>query len=176
MDAKTVCLGLLSFGEASGYDLKKHVETSGDYFFAAGFGSIYPALSSLMSQGLIERAGKATAGRRDRKAYRITPAGRSELARTLNVLEPRHSLRSDLFALLYLAHLVSPERITQVVDERLAAMKAELSREHDSSLPLEHPSPASARFVAGLRAALLETTVRYFQEHRKQLESGRNAS
>ena len=50
MDVKTVCLGMLSDGEASGYDLKKQFESSFGHFFAAGFGSIYPALSSLADE------------------------------------------------------------------------------------------------------------------------------
>ena len=45
VDVKTVCLGMLTDGEASGYDLKKHFESSFGHFFAAGYGSIYPALA-----------------------------------------------------------------------------------------------------------------------------------
>ena len=110
MDAKTLCLGLLSFGNASGYDLKKHVESAGDHFFASGFGSIYPALAALSAKGLIERINVTSGGRRDRKVYRITSTGRSELARRLAMAEPRHTLRSELFALLYFSHLLSAER------------------------------------------------------------------
>lgn len=170
MDAKTLCLGLLSFGEATGYDLKKHAESAGDHFFATGFGSIYPALSSLMKQGLIEPIAKSAGGRQDRKIYRITAAGRSELIRMLSMDEPRHLLRSDLFALLYFSHLVTPERITQVIDERLAVMASELAGTRTPDLPLKHPNPESARFVAGLKTALFETTIKYFQENRTLLE------
>ena len=166
MDAKTLCLGLLSFGNASGYDLKKHVESAGDHFFASGFGSIYPALSSLMKQGLIEPIGKSIRGRQDRKVYRITATGRSELIRMLSVIEPRHLLRSDLFALLYFAHLVTPERITQVIDDRLAAMGAANAATIDPATPLKHPNPTNAQFVAGLKTALFDTTIKYFRENR----------
>jgi PadR family transcriptional regulator AphA len=166
MDAKTLCLGLLSFGNASGYDLKKHVESAGDHFFASGFGSIYPALSSLMKQGLIEPIGKSIRGRQDRKVYRITATGRSELIRMLSVIEPRHLLRSDLFALLYFAHLVTPERITQVIDDRLTAMGAANAATIDPATPLKHPNPTNAQFVAGLKTALFDTTIKYFRENR----------
>ena len=170
MDAKTLCLGLLSFGEASGYDLKKHAESSGDHFFATGFGSIYPALSSLMKHGLIEPTAKSTGGRQDRKIYRITSAGRSELIRMLSMDEPRHLLRSDLFALLYFSHLVTPGRITQVIDERLAVMASDLAGTQNPNTPLKHPNPASAQFVAGLKSALFDTTIKYFRENRALLE------
>ena len=52
MDVKTVCLGMLTDGPASGYDLKKQFESSFGHFFAAGYGSIYPALSSLAANGI----------------------------------------------------------------------------------------------------------------------------
>ena len=56
MDVKTVCLGMLTDGTASGYDLKKEFESTFAHFFAAGYGSIYPAVWSfqlaLRSRGL----------------------------------------------------------------------------------------------------------------------------
>ena len=62
MDAKTICLGLLSFEEASGYDLKKHCESTVDYFFPTGFGSIYPALAALAEQALVTCTTDSTEG------------------------------------------------------------------------------------------------------------------
>ena len=54
MDVKTVCLGILTNGESSGYDMKKCFESSFGHFFAAGYGSIYPALASMAEDGLVE--------------------------------------------------------------------------------------------------------------------------
>ena len=51
MDVKTLCLGLLTAGEACGYDLKKTFESSFKHFFPAGYGSIYPALADLAEAG-----------------------------------------------------------------------------------------------------------------------------
>jgi DNA-binding PadR family transcriptional regulator len=53
MDVKTVCLGMLTDGDASGYDLKKEFESSFGHFFAAGYGSIYPALGALARDGMV---------------------------------------------------------------------------------------------------------------------------
>jgi hypothetical protein len=88
----------------------------------------------------------------------------------LSMDEPRHLLRSDLFALLYFSHLVTPERITQVIDERLAVMASELAGTQNPNTPLKHPNPASAQFVAGLKSALFDTTIKYFRENRALLE------
>ena len=67
---------MLTDGEASGYDLKKEFESSFSHFFAAGYGSIYPALSSLADQGLVDCEEIPQDGKPDRKLYQITVAGR----------------------------------------------------------------------------------------------------
>jgi len=54
MDVKTLCLGVLSRGTASGYEIKKQCEEGPfAHFYAAGFGSIYPALNALLNNRLI---------------------------------------------------------------------------------------------------------------------------
>lgn len=175
MDAKSVCLGLLSLREATGYDLRKHVEASGDHFFAMGFGSIYPALATLERQGLIERVDKSNDGGRPRKLYRITLSGRAELKRTLSSVEPSSTLRSELFAFLYFAHLAPPQRVTQILDDRLSQMEATLKslRETNAS---GASAPSNAKFVNGLTVVMLEAAARYLRENRKSLESSRAAS
>jgi len=49
MDVKTLCLGVLSLGDASGYEIRKMFEEGPfAHFHHASFGSIYPALSPLL--------------------------------------------------------------------------------------------------------------------------------
>lgn len=176
MDAKTVCLGLLTFGEASGYDLKKHFEATIDHFFATGFGSIYPALASLAEDGLIESIDASSEGRPGRKAYRITPAGESALKARLATSDPSHKVRSELLALLYFAHLVPAARISEIIDARIASMEAGLRELRGSGCPGEHKWPGSVRFVNGFGAALLQAAVQYMKENRHLLEERRGSS
>jgi PadR family transcriptional regulator, regulatory protein AphA len=171
MDVKTVCLGLLSFGEATGYDLKKHFEASFDHFFSTGFGSIYPALSALAAEGLAECTSVPQDGRPDRKIYRITPAGEAALRTTLATCEPGHKLRSELLALLYFSNLVPPERVKSLLDSRLAQMQQSLSRMRHTGCPGEPEWPNSVRFVQGFGVALLEAATRYMTTNRHLLES-----
>ncbi|MEE8545632.1 MAG: PadR family transcriptional regulator, partial [Alphaproteobacteria bacterium] len=51
MDVRTLCLGVLSEGGASGYEIKKKLEQTYRHFFQASFGSIYPALSRMTEDG-----------------------------------------------------------------------------------------------------------------------------
>ena len=48
-------LGLLK--KCSGYDLKKHMESSTQYFWKETFSSIYPVLEDLENQKLIVKVG-----------------------------------------------------------------------------------------------------------------------
>jgi DNA-binding PadR family transcriptional regulator len=173
MDVKTVCLGLLRFGEASGYDIKKHFEASFDHFFPSGYGSIYPALAALAEQGLAECRSIAQRGRPDRKVYRITAEGEAELRRTLASCEPGHRLRSELLALFYFADLVPAGRVGALLDGRIAEMQQTLARMQHTGCPGEPEWPPSVRFVQGFGIALLEATIDYMQRNRHLLEAPR---
>ncbi len=56
MNVKTMCLGVLSIGEATGYEIKKQLEGPFHHFYQASFGAIYPALSALLADGLVSVA------------------------------------------------------------------------------------------------------------------------
>ncbi|MCU0758470.1 MAG: PadR family transcriptional regulator [Steroidobacteraceae bacterium] len=169
MDVKTVCLGLLTFGEASGYDIKKHLEAGFEHFFSTGFGSIYPALAALAEEGFATVIAANPGGRPERKVYRITAAGEKALRHALSTCEPAHKLRSELLALLYFAHLVPPERIGAVLDAQLAQMRDALARMKRTGCPGEHEWPGSVRFVQGFGIALHEAAVRYMAANRQLL-------
>ena len=170
MDSKTVCLGLLSFGDATGYDLKKHCESTVDHFYPTGFGSIYPALASLAEHGLVTCTTDNTEGRPDRKIYRITPAGIASLRKSLADCEPTHKVRSEFLAVLYFAHLLPPGRVGALLDERISGMQQGLQRLRTSACPAEHQWPNSVRFVQGFGAALLEAAIDYTRRNRQLLE------
>ena len=73
MDVKTLCLGMLSRGSATGYEIKKQCEEGPfAYFYAAVFGSIYPALNALPKDGhnSVEEIGQN--GKPSKKVYSIS--------------------------------------------------------------------------------------------------------
>ena len=93
MDVKTVCLGMLTEGPASGYDLKKEFESTFSHFFSAGYGSIYPALSWLADQDYVRCEEVPQDGKPDRKVYEITEAGHEFLLEALRNPCPCHKIR-----------------------------------------------------------------------------------
>ena len=65
MDVRTLCLGVLSLGDASGYEIKKRLESTFNHFYDASFGSIYPALNQLQKEGLVRCEPEAQTNRQD---------------------------------------------------------------------------------------------------------------
>ena len=52
MNVRTLCLGVLSAGEASGYEIKKEIEEGlFSHFIEASYGSIYPPSPSSRARG-----------------------------------------------------------------------------------------------------------------------------
>lgn len=166
MDVKTVCLGMLSDGEASGYDLKKEFESSFGHFFAAGYGSIYPALSSLADDGLVNCEQIPQDGKPDRKVYSITARGREQLLKALEDPAPSHRVRSEFLATMCFSHLMTREQIETVLDSRVAETLEyiELFRELEKSCVQDmHPGE---KFVLGFGKAVANAVLEYVESHR----------
>ena len=74
MNVRTLCLGILSLHEATGYEIRKMVEEGTfSHFIDASYGSIYPALAQLLKEGLVSvRTETAETVRPPRKVYTIT--------------------------------------------------------------------------------------------------------
>ena len=171
MDVKTVCLGMLTQGDASGYDLKKYFESSFGHFFAAGYGSIYPALAALADQGLVNCEEVPQDGKPDRKVYSITDRGREELAAALVDPNPSHKVRSEFLAMMFFAHLLDENHINMVLDNRIQ----ECNRLLESIRSFEAQAggcdclPSGARFVAGFGKAIASACKDYIEGHRAVL-------
>lgn len=120
MDVRTLCLGVLSLEDASGYEIKQTLEDVFGSFYNASFGSIYPALSRLVEdeEAVVLAAGDARFP--DRKRYRITETGRSRLSLALSKARGRDTLRSEFLVAMFFAHLLPVAELRRLTDEKLA--------------------------------------------------------
>jgi DNA-binding PadR family transcriptional regulator len=169
MDVKTVCLGMLTDGEASGYDLKKYFECSFGHFFPAGYGSIYPALATLARNGLVEFEEILQDGKPDRKVYSITAKGREELMRGLSNTNPSHKVRSEFLATLWFANLLSDMQINSILDNKLAELDKNCAL-IDEFMNIESGTPGNgAKFVAGFGKHMMRAIGQYIEENRHML-------
>jgi DNA-binding PadR family transcriptional regulator len=171
MDVKTVCLGMLTDGEASGYDLKKAFESSFGHFFMAGFGSIYPALASLAEDGYVSCREIPQDGKPDRKVYQITAAGRQQLLKELDDPAPSHKVRSEFLATMAFAHLMTPEQIRTVLDSRIEDANQNLQIIDEFENSCDEDWPNGVKFTLGFGRAMLDAMKKYVEENRHIVEA-----
>jgi DNA-binding PadR family transcriptional regulator len=169
MDVKTVCLGMLTDGPASGYDMKKCFESTFGHFFPAGYGSIYPALATLARNGMVEFELVPQEGKPDRKVYNITVKGREELLKGLANPKPTHKVRSEFLAMMCFAHLMTAEQIDQVLDNKLLELDAFLNLFSDCPSDQCGSMPIGAHFVAGFGHHIATSLRAYIEENRGML-------
>src|SRR6516225_8130456 len=74
-------LGTLVFGPAHGHQIAKHIQRTTDELLQVEHGSLYPALHRLERRGWVVSEWETAKDRNRRfKYYRLTPAGRKQLA------------------------------------------------------------------------------------------------
>jgi DNA-binding PadR family transcriptional regulator len=80
-------LGLLAFGERSGYDLAQLAASSVAHLWTPSQSQIYKTLPRLVGWGLARRREVEQQGRPDKSLFTITAAGRKALCRWLDEVE-----------------------------------------------------------------------------------------
>jgi PadR family transcriptional regulator, regulatory protein AphA len=175
MDARTLSLGSLGLGDASGYEIKKLYE-EGDlsHFYAVGFGSIYPALTRLVEEGSAECFDQPQDKRPDKKVYRITRKGRRELIRSLAVQPGPDKIRSELCFLLLFANLLPAAQIEKLIDDRIAWYREQMA-EIDASEAETPDASASARFLGGLGHAIYKAAADFMATHKSEIVAAAQA-
>jgi DNA-binding PadR family transcriptional regulator len=172
MDVKTLCLGALTFGDATGYEIKKQFEEGVySHLHHAGFGSIYPALSALSDVGLVTCTEFEQEGRPDKKIYHITAAGTEALRMALHAQPAPDKLRSEHLVMLLFADLLDPVHRRRVFERYLERFQGEVARLRDAqSRDQENADmPAGCRFVQGFGLAVYEAAARYMEENDQSL-------
>lgn len=173
MDVKTVCLGMLTHGEASGYDLKKAFESSFAHCFAAGFGSIYPALAALAKQGLVDCEQIPQDGKPDRKVYRITESGMQHLLHELDNPAPSHKIRSEFLVTMCFAHLMAPDQVQRVLDSRIEDAERNLRLIDEFECSCDEEWPPGVRFSLEFGRTMLRAMKDFVEQNRQMLAQGR---
>jgi PadR family transcriptional regulator, regulatory protein AphA len=168
MDVRTICLGILTRGDATGYEIKKLFEDGRyHYFVEASFGSIYPALSKLTEDRLVSVREEAQAKRPDRKVYSITPEGRRAFLDALLGDLPEDRFRSPfLFAMMFSDTL--PEgRTGHMLDEHIARIEATLAL-------LEKDCACNSKgeaFVCDFGRMIYATILEYLRRRRSEFDT-----
>ena len=173
MNVRTLCLGILTFKEASGYEIKKMVEEDVfGHFIDASYGSIYPALTKMMAEGLVNVRAEEQAGKPDKKVYAITPLGRQELASSLLVDPAKDKFKSEFMFQIMLQEYLPQEHVAQIYQSQIEYLREEI--EKIRCCVDNHSSHPSMSFVAGFGEASLGAGLKYLEDNREAILGGEN--
>lgn len=127
MNAKALCLAILYFQDATGYEIRK-LSLGGkfSYFVDVSYGSIYPMLNKLESEGLVTRRVESHVGKPDSKIYSITQLGRDDLASTMNSLPSYDKFQSEFLLLSLNAKLASRQFLDTAIEDQLKQVEEEI--------------------------------------------------
>lgn len=168
INVRTLCLGILTTGEATGYEIKKEIEEGlFSHFIDASFGSIYPALTQLTGEGLLTVRAEEQTGRPDKKVYAITEAGRGVLARSLAVTPAKDKYKSEFLFQMLMQEFLDGRTQLAAIDKQRADLLADIAR-IDSCECAAEPH-GGADFVAGYGRAVLTAAVTYLDEKRAEI-------
>jgi len=166
MDTKTLCLGVISLGAASGYEIKKAFEEDGlNHIYHTSYGSIYPALTALTEEGLVVCSEMAQEKRPDKKVYSITETGRSALLKALSAPPAEDKFRSDFLFTMFFAHLLPPQHVAKLLDQRIAWYEGNLARMESGRDCICSKGDA---FVHGMGLAVYRSAADYLKTHRQE--------
>jgi DNA-binding PadR family transcriptional regulator len=111
-------LGMLTFGEMSGYDLTKAIEGSIGFFWAPAKSQLYAELRRLVSLGWAREREVEQTDRPDKRIYTITPAGQEALRDWLGTppsdFDP---IKSPFLLRLFFGHLAGADAVRALVAE-----------------------------------------------------------
>jgi PadR family transcriptional regulator AphA len=167
MEIKTICLGVLSLGEASGYEIKKFFEDGFSHFYVAGFGSIYPALAQLTRDGHVTCSNVEQEKRPAKKVYRITDSGVVQFRHELAQGYPSHRVRSDFLLQMVFADFLPQSRLDEVLTLRSQDLQQEL--QHISDYRKCEGLPQGGLFALGYAQAVLQAGYDYIEKNRLTL-------
>ncbi|MES9858651.1 MAG: PadR family transcriptional regulator [Sedimenticola sp.] len=168
MDINNLCLGVLSLGEASGYEIKKMFEEQFSHFHSASFGSIYPALAKLTEQQLVSFREERQEKRPTKKVFSITQAGCEHFSQTLYQTDPGEHYRSDFMVLMTFAHLLPEERLKEVLESQAEQIKAKLKMLQE--IYDDNPQlPSGIRFTLEYGITAKQSLLALMERRKKQL-------
>lgn len=123
-----IILGLLSLAPMTGYDLKRHFDSTVGHFWAADKAQIYRTLAQLVVDGFAAVETVAGDGAPDRQEHRITAAGRAALTTWLASEPERHVERDPFLARVFFGDGLDGDGLRGLFDHRRTLAQARLTR------------------------------------------------
>jgi DNA-binding PadR family transcriptional regulator len=113
-------LGLLSFGERSGYEMKKAAERGVGYVWTAAKSHIYAVLPRLVEGGYATTRRVTQERRPDKQVYKITRKGERAFKEWLEAPITERGARSPFLLKVFFGGLMSKEALVAHIERRRA--------------------------------------------------------
>ena len=166
-------LGLLTWGEMSGYDLRKLIEGSiAHFFFKPAKSQIYGELRRLVVEGFATERQVAQDSRPDKRLYAVTPEGHLALRRWLDGSDAGPEVfRSPLCLKVFLGAQMDRETLAAQVKEALRQAQESLAAFQDNEREIAgRPEFFYPNFVLQRGIAHERATIRWASEVLQALE------
>ena len=119
-------LGLLSFGERSGYELKKAAEAGVGYVWTAAKSHVYGVLPRLVEGGFATTRRVTQERRPDKQVYRVTRKGQRAFRDWLEAPIEERGARSPFLLKVFFGGQMSKEALVAHIERKRAAVAREL--------------------------------------------------
>ncbi|MDW3099376.1 PadR family transcriptional regulator [Pyruvatibacter sp. HU-CL02332] len=170
MDVRTMCLGLLAFGDASGYEIKKEFEQGPSrHFMDASFGSIYPALTKMTDEGLLACRTEPQEKRPDKKVYSLTADGWNALDAAIKQPVSQDKIKSDFSFVMMFADRLPRSRVADLIDRQIEGSREGIREFEESDAPLDS---AGVSFVRRYGLAMRKAHIDFLERNRHFIEAG----
>ncbi|WP_371364441.1 hypothetical protein SRRS_51550 [Sporomusa rhizae] len=116
-----IILGILMYGDKSGYDLKQYIQRIMSNFFDASFGSIYPALKRMEHRGIIVSR-ETVEGGKFKKFYTISDSGKAEFMNWMEQPVEFSKTKPDHLIKVFFCRFLPKEKVR----DHLCALKKEV--------------------------------------------------
>lgn len=117
-------LGGLSIAPMTGYALREQIRDTLGHFWAESFGQIYPALSALERDGLIQRQAALRAGS---STFALTPRGTERMRELLAEVPVLPKPRNGVLLRLFFGRQLGEEACRTLVADTRAAAEVDLA-------------------------------------------------
>lgn len=127
MALRHAVLAALLEGEASGYELAKRFDVSVANFWTATPQQLYRELDRLEAEGLVRGRAVRQKRRPDKRVFRPTAAGRSELRKFTSLPARPTAVRDDLLVKLQAVDSGDRQAVRAALEERMEQARSKLA-------------------------------------------------
>ncbi|MBN1966780.1 MAG: PadR family transcriptional regulator [Anaerolineae bacterium] len=156
----------------TGYEIKKKVGTALQAITRTSYGTLYPTLHRLLSEGAVEVEDQPQSHRPTRKVYAITPRGRQELQDWLRQPAAADQERSEFLLKLFFARDLPQESLKRLCLQRRAETAATLAALQQYQGGLNGSTPCTQVWVHEYTVVRCEAELTWLDRLIAQIEAG----